>query len=102
MKPPAEAKTEGFIWKLDKVAGGLFDASWQYLSVKEELCKLLCNEFQLDKAMFRRYANSNLESLFVMCVDEFLYARTENFKKIIITKIQENFKVGIKAHGGKL
>ena len=95
VKPPEEAKKKGIIWKLNKVAYGLCDASRQwYFSVKEELCKLECETSQLDKALFRWYANGHLESVFVMHVEDFLYAGTENFKKTVITKIQEKFKVG--------
>ena len=56
--------------------------------MKEESCRLGCKPSQLDKALFRRYVNGHLEGVFVMYVDDFLYAGTENFKKIVITKIQ--------------
>ena len=93
VKTPAEAKKEGNVWKLNKVAYGLCDASRQwYFSVKEELCKLGCKQSQLDKAMFRWYVNGHLEGVFVMHVDDFLYAETENFKKIIITTMQKKVK----------
>ena len=84
VKPPAEAKKEGIIWRLNKVAYGLCHA--------KELCKLECKQSQLDKALFRWYVN--VEGVFVMHVDCFLYAWTENFKKIVITKIQRKLKVG--------
>ena len=61
--------------------------------MKEELCRLGCKQSQLDKALFRWYVNGHLEGVFVMHVDDFLYAGTENFKKIVITKIQGKFKV---------
>ena len=44
--------------------------------------------------MFRWYNQGHLEGLFIMQVDDFLYSGTENFKKTIINKIQEKFKVG--------
>ena len=44
--------------------------------------------------MFRWYVNGHFEGVFVMHFDDFLYAGTENFKKIVITKIQGKFKVG--------
>ena len=62
--------------------------------MKEELCRLGCKQSQLDKALFRWYVNGHLEGVFVMHVDDFLYAGTENFKKTVITKIQGKFKVG--------
>ena len=77
------------------MAYSLCDASRQwYFSVKEELCRLGCEQFQLDKALFRWYVNGHLEGVFVMHVDDFLYAGTETFKKVVITKIQGKFKVG--------
>ena len=95
IKPPKEIKKDGIIWKLNKVAYGLCDASRQwYFGVKEELCKLGCKQSQMDKAMFRWYNQGHLEGLFIMHVDDFLYSRTENFKKTIINQIQEKFKVG--------
>ena len=90
IKPPIEIKKDAIIWKLNKVAYGLCDASWQwYFSVKEELCKLGCKQSQMDKAMFRWYNQGHLEGLFIMHVDDFLYSGTENFKKTIINKIQK-------------
>ena len=75
VKPPAEAKKEGIIWKLNKVAYGLCDASRQwYFSVNEELCRLGCKQSHLDKALFRWYANGHHKGVFVMHVDDFLYA----------------------------
>ena len=44
--------------------------------------------------MFRWYNQGHLEGLFIMHVDDFLYSGTENFKKTIINKTQEKFKVG--------
>ena len=80
VKPPAEAKKGGIIWKLNKVVYGLCDAPRQwYFSVKEELSRLGCKQSQLDKALFRWYVNGHLEGVFVMHVDDFLYAGTENF-----------------------
>ena len=38
--------------------------------------------------------DGHLKGVFVMHVDDFLHVGTENFKKIVITKIQGKFKVG--------
>ena len=68
VKQPAEVKKERIIWKLEMVAYGLCNASWQwYFSVKEELCKLRSKSYQLDKALFRWHANGHLESLCHAC-----------------------------------
>ena len=97
VKLPAEAKKEGIIWKLNKVAYGLCDASRQwYSSVKEELCKLGCKQSQLNKALFR--LNGMLTVILKVHLScmlmIFLYAGTVNFKKIVITKIQGKVRVG--------
>ena len=93
--PPAEIKQEGVIWKLNKAAYGLEDASrnW-YFSVKEELVKLGCKQSELDKALFRWYNNGMLEGIFVMHVDDFLFAGTDAFNKTVIDPIVRKYKVG--------
>ena len=60
VKPPAETKKEGIIWKLNKVAYGLCVASRQwYFTEKEELRRLGCKQSQLDKALFRWYSTGH-------------------------------------------
>ena len=93
--PPVEIKEDGVIWKLNKAAYGLEDASrnW-YFSVKDELTKLGCKQSELDKALFRWYNNGKLEGIFVMHVDDFLFAGTEDFNKNVIEPIASKYKVG--------
>lgn len=94
--PPEEAKEDGMIWKLNKAAYGLTDASpnW-YLSVKDELTKFGCKQSELDKALFRWYSgNGNLEGIFVMHVDDFLFAGTKAFVLSVIDPIVNKYKVG--------
>ena len=93
--PPEEVKEDGMIWKLNKAAYGLGDASrhW-YFSVRDELCKLGCKQSELDKALFRWYNNGKLEGIFVMHVDDFLFAGTEDFNKSVIDPIASKYKVG--------
>lgn len=60
--PPIEIKGDGVIWKLNKAAYDLDDASqnW-YFSVKDDLSRLGCKQSELDKAFFRWNYNEKLE-----------------------------------------
>ena len=95
IKPPIEVKEDGIIWKLDKAAYGLGDASrnW-YFSVRENLLKSKCQQSELDKALFRWYNQGKLEGVFVMHVDDFLFAGTEAFSKSVIEVLVSKYKVG--------
>ena len=95
LHPPAEVKEDGIIWRLDKAAYGLGDASrnW-YFSVRDELVRLGCKQSELDKALFRWYNNGNLEGIFVMHVDDFLFAGTQTFNKDVIDPIVSKYQVG--------
>ena len=73
----------------------LDDASpnW-FLSVKEELLKLDCKQSQLDKALFRWYNNGKLEGVFVMHVDDFLFAGSDAFNRNVIDRMVNTYKIG--------
>ena len=93
--PPKDFKEEGVIWKLNKVAYGLEDASrnW-FMSVKEELLRLNCKQSNLDQALFRWYYGRELQGVFVMHVDDFLFGGTDAFNKCVIEPISRKYKVG--------
>ena len=93
--PPKEKRKDGILWKLNKVAYGLGDASrnW-YLSVKDELQKLGMKQSKLDNALFRWYRHGKIEGIFIMHVDDFLFCGTSNFEKTIIDRIANKYKVG--------
>ena len=93
--PPKEARKDGIIWQLNKVAYGLGDASrnW-YMSVKDELLKLGMKQSNLDNALFRWYNQGKLEGIFIMHVDDFLFSGTTNFEENVIDKISKKYKVG--------
>lgn len=95
VRAPEDFKEEGVIWKLNKVAYGLEDASrnW-FMSVKEELLKLKCEQSELDNALFRWYDKGSLQGVFVMHVDDFLFAGTDLFNKCVIKPISVKYKVG--------
>ena len=93
--PPIEAQEDGILWKLNKAAYGLGDASrnW-YFSVRDELIKLGCKQSELDKALFWWHNSEGLEGVFVMHVDDFLFAGTSSFRKKVIDPIVQKYKVG--------
>ena len=95
LTPPPEVKEDGIIWRLDKTAYGLDDASrnW-YFSVRDELIKLGCKQSELDKALFSWYSNGKLEGVFVMHVDDFLFAGTQTFNTVVIDPIVNKYQVG--------
>ena len=93
--PPQEIRQDGILRKLDKAVYGLDDASrnW-FLSVKEEFLKLDCKQSQLDKALFRWYNNGRLEGVFVMHVDDFLFAGSDAFNRNVIDRMVNTYKIG--------
>ena len=74
---------------------GLNDAAraW-YLSLAEELLKLGCKQSEIDKAAFRWMCNKELNGFLVIHVDDILTAGVEDFKKTMIEKLVEKFKIG--------
>ena len=93
--PPKEVREEGTLWKLNKVAYGLGDASrnW-FFSVKEELIKLGMKQSKLDGALFRYFHNGELQGIFVTHVDDFLFCGTSNFNTNVIEQISKKYRVG--------
>ena len=98
IKPPKEARAlENTIWKLRKVVYGLNDASrnW-YLTVREKLLSLGCIQSSIDKALFTwKDPSGDLAGMFIMHVDDFLYAGSHSFQQVI-EKLSNIFKVGSK------
>ena len=99
VKPPTEAKVaENLVWKLRKVVYGLNDASrnW-YFTIRETLLKLGCVQSTIDKALFMwRDSSNQLAGMFILHVDDFLYAGSQTFSKTVVKKVCEIYKVGSK------
>ncbi|VDI80197.1 Hypothetical predicted protein, partial [Mytilus galloprovincialis] len=96
VKPPNELSSDKPVaWKLNKCVYGLIDASrnW-FLSVKRELLQLECIQSKLCPAIFYWRKNNNLEGLFLMHVDDFLWAGSEHFKKQVICQLRDKFDCG--------
>ena len=80
-----------------KVVYGLNDASrnW-YLTVREKLLSLGCIQSSIDKVLFTwKDLSGDLGGMFIMPVDDFLYAGSPSFQQVI-DKISTIFKVGSK------
>ena len=77
---------------------GFDDASrnW-YFSVKEELLKIGCEQSKVGKSLFRWYEDGKLQGLFLMHVDDFLYAGSQNFRKRVVYKIMQKYEMGEKS-----
>ena len=100
MKPPVEASTGTKIWRLRKAAYGLVDAArnW-YLSVREVLLKLGCQQSNLDKAVFRWYEKEELLGVILLHVDDFVFTGNDLFHSKVTEKVVSEFKVGMRKSG---
>ena len=80
---------------MNKAAYGLGDASrnW-FFNVRDELLSLGCKQSQLDKALFWWHCSDKMEGVFVMHVDDFLFAGTDAFRKQIIDPLTQKYRVG--------
>ena len=96
VQPPKESGLDNSVaWKLNKCVYGLVDASrnW-FLSVKNELIQLKCEQSKLDPALFYWFHEGKLEGLFLMHVDDFLWAGSELFNVTIISPLRKKFCFG--------
>ncbi|KAG1681910.1 Retrovirus-related Pol polyprotein from transposon RE2 [Nymphon striatum] len=96
IQPPKECSSDKPIaWKLNKCVYGLTDASrnW-FLSVKKVLLQLECIQSKIDPAIFYWHFNDHLEGMFLMHVDDFLWAGSELFKNQVICHLRKKFDCG--------
>ena len=94
VRPPKEAKTSK-IWSLNKCVYDLADAPrYWYLTVREELCKLGVKPSKYDQGIFYYYKNEDIIGIIILFVDDFLWAGTQEFSKII-NKFKEKFHIGV-------
>ena len=96
VQPPKESGLDNSVaWKLNKCVYGLVDASrnW-FLSVKNELIQLKCEQSKLDPALIYWFHEGKLEGLFLMHVDDFLWAGSELFNVTIISPLRKKFCFG--------
>lgn len=96
IKAPKEANCgDGILWRLKKCVYGLTDAArnW-FLTMKTFLLQLGCIQVKTNPSAFYWLYVGNLEGVFVMHVDDFLWGGTKRFENLIIMKINEKFNVG--------
>ena len=94
LKPPADVRKSGIVWKLKKPVYGLGDSArrW-YITLSQYLQDKGCIISQLDKCVFRFVQGGKLQGLLVTHVDDLLYAGTVKFKREIIAGVRQNFKI---------
>ena len=94
IRPPEEAATNK-VWKLQKCAYGLGDASrYWYLRVKEELINVGGNVSSIDPGIFYGKENNELIGILVCHVDDIVYGGTTMFENSVIQKLKQIFKFG--------
>ena len=95
IKPPKESETdEGVVCKLKLGLYGLKDGATQfYISVKEELLKLVCKISETDPAMFYLHKGNKLSGIVCCHVDDFLHAGEEHFDNIMV-RFRKRFVAG--------
>ena len=101
IKPPAEAKTKGIIWKLRKCVYGLSDASlsW-YNKVKEILGHSGVEVSRLDPAVFLwKNQQGYVQGLIACHVDDFLWGGSCEFETQVIGNIRSKLSVGREENG---
>jgi transposase InsO family protein len=83
--PPKEAGVkQGIIWKLNHCLYGLNDAARQfYMSVREVLLELGCEQSKLDPALFMLKKSGTLVGLLVCHIDDFLHSGEMEFDKVL-------------------
>ena len=91
--PPKEANATGKLWRLKRAVYGLNDASrFWYLRVKEELSKAGCKCSKADPAVYY-YFTSCSEGVLITHVDDFMWSGTEKFRRSVIERIKNIFKI---------
>lgn len=94
--PPKESdSTPGSLWKLKKCVYGLNDAArvW-YLTGRNFLLELGCIQLKTDPAGFYWYYEGQLEGVFLMHVDDYLWGGSNNFVNLVISKLCSKFMIG--------
>ena len=95
--PSPESNTpEGYLWKLNKCIYGLSDASLKFYSrVKNFVNSNSGAISKVHPSLFLWYNESDeLIGYILVHVDEFLFARNQDFHKTIITKLRGTFLMG--------
>ena len=95
MIPPKEMQKKGTIWKLMKIAYGLYDTSRKYyLAVKAELLEMGMRTISGDEALFHMIEDGKLVGMCILHVDDFLVGGTNEFLKALSNKLKGRFTFG--------
>ena len=96
VQPPKEcASNKAVVWKLNKCVYVLVDVSMKrFLSVKKECVQLKCEQSKLGPALFYWHREGKLEGIFLIHVDDFLWAGSVNFQKDVIAPLRLKFHFG--------
>ena len=95
VKPPADIRRKGIIWKLKKPLYGLGDSArnW-YMTLRDKLVETGCYLSKLDQSVFRFYDDRNcLAGILVSHVDDLLYAGNTKFHREIMKQVLSCFKI---------
>ena len=95
--PATEAKCKSnHIWKLNKCVYGLSDAPLKWYSCVQSFVKSSGGvTSKVDPSLFLWYNKNNTLIGFILAhVDDFMFAGTANFHKIVISKLKSTFQVG--------
>ena len=97
LRPPPEFNI-GKLWKLKKTVYGLADAAraW-YSRVEKELCSLNVTKCKVENAFYVWYNNGMVEGIICIYVDDFLWAGTNAFERMVIKKLKQRFLIGSSA-----
>ena len=95
IKPPADIRTTGIIWLLNKPLYGLGESArlW-YFTLKKQVTELGCKMSILDKSVFLYFGSGGkLQGIIVTHVDDLLFCGTSNFRREVIQPILNKFKI---------
>ena len=92
--PPEEANADGCLWKMNVAAYGLYDAGRRWwIRVVEVMTRAGCRTLCGDEACLYMRKNGRLQGIVIMHVDDFQFAGTEIFKKEVMEKVCNEFKI---------
>ena len=102
VKPPAERRVPGVLWKLKKLMYGLVDASIGFfLSFSGKMKELGCVPSKVDSAMYIFFDEKNPDmkerepsGIAVTHVDDVIHAGEDSFDEKVMEPLREVFKFG--------
>ena len=99
VRPPAEKRIPGVLWKLLKAVYGLVDAprGW-HLALDDEFMKTGCGKCSLDPAMYLYFTDDGgervVQGIAVTHVDDILHGGSQKFDEEVVRKVKSAFNFG--------